>query len=793
MCNETDGLCYNDNVVYVEVIDMKEIIIHKDSRMIYTDKEETFIYVCHHMELAFFGTKGILYQEHQIPQEEGDMVILQKHGIYTFYLPCNACILLTNLEFLSQSTAIRFFQSPFQHEEIKNCCIMIADLDAAADKKTQLLFESYFNRLGYLVLNYFSYHEDGIIETNESGNQRIEEIQKIIEHHLYEELTLVELANQLHLTPQYVSQLFKTYFGCSFTQYISKLRLYEAMEEVQCTSHSFLQIAMDHGFANVRSFQAAFQLNFGCTPKQYRRMIQKISTPGKVSKNSYFQNFVQEQKHHLPIEYKDQNEENYHVTLSIKQKTTHLHHTWKRLMTVGRARLLLVDDIRRQLLEIQQDIGFEMIRFHGIFNDDMHVYDEDENGNSFYDFHQVNDALDFILKAGLKPFIELGFMPSKMAKYQDIVILNMFHVSSPKDLKKWQELVCEFLKNCMNRYGIDEVKNWYFEFWNNGGFDAEDEKDEEAKKLLFWQESVDSYLAFYEATYQAVKSIDPAIRIGGPAVEISTLKQEKKLSAYLQFMKRHHCMIDFLTLHVYPATSGLDMKQSMIFIEDWMHRHKLNMEVHISEWSTWKLDVEEHFNDNCIKAGYILHSILETMDRYSSLGHWTFTDYTETMRNKHAAIYSNNVGLFTGNGIKKAGYNAYALLSKLGDQMIAKGDHYIFTKKSGRYQLLIHAGGSLAQKQNEINRNFQFNIYDLPDGTYEKKVYYLNPESGSSFDVWKQMGSQKDLMEEDVIYLKGHAMMSFTREMMTIKDHQDHEIRQLKEQEAILVEWIYKF
>lgn len=772
---------------------MKEIIIHKDSRLLYTDIEETFIYVCHHTELVFFGTKDVLYQDHHFPQKEGDMVILQKHGIYTFHLPCNGCILLTNLDFLSQSPMTRFFQEPFQQEEIKNCSIMIANLDSTSDKKTQLLLESYLNRLGYLVLNYFSYHEDGIMECNGSGNQRIEEIQNIIKTHLHEELTLVELADLLHLTPQYTSQMFKAYFGCSFTQYISKLRLYEAMEEVQCTSHSFLQIAMDHGFANVRSFQAAFQLNFGCTPKQYRRMIQKISVPLHVSKNSYFERFVQEQTNHLPLEFKEENEENYHVALSIKQKPIPLSHTWKRLMTVGRARLLLVDDIRKQLLEIQQDIGFEMIRFHGIFNDDMHVYDEDEHGHAFYDFNQVNDALDFILKAGLKPFIELGFMPSKLAKYQDIVILNMFHVSSPKDLKKWKELVCEFLKNCMNRYGIDEVKTWYFEFWNNGGFDAEDEEDEEIRKTLFWQESIDTYLAFYEATYQAVKSIHPDLRIGGPSVEISVLKQEKKLSAYLQFMRKHHCMIDFFTVHVYPATSGIEMERSMTYIEDWMHKHKLNMEVHISEWSTWILDVEEHFNDNCTKASYILHSILETMDRYSSLGHWTFTDYTETMRNKHAAMYSNNVGLFTGNGIKKAGYNAYVLLSKLGDQMIAKGEHYIFTKKRGRYQLLIHTGGTLDQKRKEVIHNFQFTMYDLPDGTYEKKVYYLNPESGSSFDVWKQMGAQKDLMEEDVIYLKGHAMMSFTREMTIIKNHKDLEIRQLKDHEAILIEWIYKF
>ena len=152
---------------------MKEYIIHKDSRLLYTNVAETFIYVCHHNEVVLFGTEQIVFQDYQSPQKEGDIVILKKHGIYTFYLPANGCLLLTNLNFLFETSISRFYQSPFQHEEIKNCCIMIADIDSKLNRKERFLLASYLNRLGYLILNYFSYHEDGIVEKNIYENQRI--------------------------------------------------------------------------------------------------------------------------------------------------------------------------------------------------------------------------------------------------------------------------------------------------------------------------------------------------------------------------------------------------------------------------------------------------------------------------------------------------------------------------------------------------------------------------------------------------------------------------------------------
>lgn len=791
---------------------MKEILIHQDSKLLYAQNEQSFVYVCEQYELVLFGCEGVYVNHGSVGCQEHDCMILQKHQIYSFHLPPKGILLITRLPMKEEEPLHNVYASFFQHEEIQALCILLGNLSGAIDEKSQLLYQSYHARLGFLVLNSYTYFGDTKEEHSVVNGERLKKIQEILRSHLSEEVTLVDLSKQLHLTPQYVSQYFKKNFGMSFLHYRNRMKLHGAMQDIQEGTLSFLNIAMRYGFANVRSFQSAFMECFHCTPKQYRVLLQQrsIHQKGTLEDEPYVR-FMRDMKEAIPATYRNQFEKHYRLQFDAKGEQP-IAHTWRNLMTVGRARLLLVDDIRRQLGEIQQEIGFRMIRFHGIFNDDMHVYEEDEHGQAFYNFHQVNEALDFILKLGLKPFVELGFMPSMLAKYPDMTILNrMFLVSPPKDMKKWQELIRAFLRNCINRYGLDEVSGWYFEFWNNAGLDNQEGNHDETLKMKFWQESATSYLEFYAASYEAVKSIHPQLRIGGPSVDISLIIQKPEyFHFYIQYLKKHQCMIDFLTLHMYPLLMQLETQEQLLAmqsqttklttefkktiadVKSYLKKQKLGMEVHFTEWSTWGYPFKSGFNDGCGKAIYMIKSIVDTLDEVPSLGHWTFSDYTETMKTRESKIYSDNVGLFTSNGIKKAAYHAYTLLNKMGDVLLDKGDFHLFTRKQKNYQLLLFHMASCQETMDEV-ACFQIAIQGMENGTYEKKVYFLNEQSGSSYDCWKQMGSHQDMMEEDVQYLKAHALMSYVREMMSIQQHQTYETRRLKHQEAILIEWNYKY
>lgn len=88
---------------------------------------------------------------------------------------------------------------------------------------------------------------------------------------------------------------------------------------------------------------------------------------------------------------------------------------WKKLTTAGRAAEGLRSDWRSHLGELQREIGFEYIRFHGIFHDDMMIYHEREDGTPYYNWQYYDNLVDFRLETGIRPFLELSFTPSVLA------------------------------------------------------------------------------------------------------------------------------------------------------------------------------------------------------------------------------------------------------------------------------------------------------------------------------------------------------------------------------------------
>ena len=134
---------------------------------------------------------------------------------------------------------------------------------------------------------------------------------------------------------------------------------------------------------------------------------------------------------------------------------------WNRLITAGRAHEGLYAPWRAQLRQVQKEIGFSYIRFHGIFNDEMMIYREDENGNPQYNWQYSDDLLDFLLEIGLRPIMELGFTPTAMRTGEQTIFWWKGNVTPPVH-EKWEALITAFIRHCMARYGRSEVEKWYF-------------------------------------------------------------------------------------------------------------------------------------------------------------------------------------------------------------------------------------------------------------------------------------------------------------------------------------------
>jgi Glycosyl hydrolases family 39 len=176
-------------------------------------------------------------------------------------------------------------------------------------------------------------------------------------------------------------------------------------------------------------------------------------------------------------------------------------HFWEQMFGSGRAVLSLRDNYRRDLREVKQATGFQFIRFHAIFHDEVGLYDEDASGKPIYNFSYVDQIYDGLLQNGVRPFVELSFMPRKLAA-QPIEQAFWYRpiVAPPKDWNRWGEMITQFTQHLVARYGIDEVAQWYFEVWNEPNLDFWAGDPREA-----------TYYQLYDTAARAIKAVNPRL------------------------------------------------------------------------------------------------------------------------------------------------------------------------------------------------------------------------------------------------------------------------------------------
>src|ERR1700683_3977019 len=232
------------------------------------------------------------------------------------------------------------------------------------------------------------------------------------------------------------------------------------------------------------------------------------------------------------------------IQVDARAKGEPFPHFWEQMFGSGRAILSLRESYRDDLREVKKATGFKYVRFHAIFHDEVGVYDEDASGNPIYNFSYVDQIYDGLRKDGVRPFVELSFLPRKLAAadtrqafwYRPIV-------APPKDYSRWGELIRQFAKHLVDRYGIDEVSQWYFEVWNEPNLD-------------FWagDPREQTYYQLYGAAAEALKSVSPKLRVGGPATA-----QAAWVDRFIKVTSEYHVPVDFVSTHVYGNDRSQDV------------------------------------------------------------------------------------------------------------------------------------------------------------------------------------------------------------------------------------------
>jgi xylan 1,4-beta-xylosidase len=425
----------------------------------------------------------------------------------------------------------------------------------------------------------------------------------------------------------------------------------------------------------------------------------------------------------------------------------------------GRAAEGLRADWIRGLEVVHRECGFKYIRFHGLLQDEMGVYSEDKQGQPVYNFQYIDALYDSILNVGMKPFVELSFMPQALASGSKTVFWWKGNITPPKDYGKWEQLIQALVKHWTTRYGVDEVKQWLFEVWN------------EPNLNIFWSGDQAEYFKLYEVTTQAIKGVSPAYRVGGPATAGNGWVSET-----INFATKSHVPLDFITTHDYGVRgSGFDngVQQLYLMTEPEaiiggvrLSRAQIkasalpNLPLHYTEWST-SYSPRDPIHDSYVSAPYILAKLKGTEGVADSMSYWTFTDIFEE-NGPVPSPFHGGFGLLNFQGLRKPAFYAYQFLNRLGDEELTDADSDSWASRSARgVQILFWNYTSPNTKESDqkfFKRDLPtrdagaawVSVAGLPGGTYQLKLYRVGYQINDVFADYLKLAAPAELTREQV-------------------------------------------
>lgn len=366
-------------------------------------------------------------------------------------------------------------------------------------------------------------------------------------------------------------------------------------------------------------------------------------------------------------------------TIDTAQKGTSFPHYWEMCVGSCHAYTALRADWQVQMKKAHDELGFQYVRFHGLFCDDMSVCIETktpfthESLGITYNFINIDKIFDFLLSIGMKPFIELGFMPAALASGTKECFHYHGNITPPKDYAEWEKLVHALTEHLVERYGLDEVRQWYFEVWN------------EPNLAYFWAGTQQDYFDLYAASVRAIKSVDSALRVGGPATSINAW-----LPDMIAYCKRNDLPLDYLSTHHYPSDdplwrSGMDImdffaaggaakmgtyERGILRIMTEKAREEAgSLPLIYTEWNISAV-CGEALHDEPYAATMLAKVLADNDGLVQGYSFWTVSDIFEESA-QLAGVFHGGFGLQTCDGVPKPAYRLFEIFHALGNERLA--------------------------------------------------------------------------------------------------------------------------
>lgn len=477
-------------------------------------------------------------------------------------------------------------------------------------------------------------------------------------------------------------------------------------------------------------------------------------------------------------------------------------HYWSVGVGAGRANEGLRAGWLEHLQLAKEQCGFQYVRMHGLFHDDMFVYFQKSNGKVVYNWQYVDELYDRMLDMGVKPFVELAFFPKDVAlKDSKTQFWWKANVSVDRNnFGKWHDLVKAFTQHVVDRYGLEEVKTWYFEVWNEPNLTGNG---------AFFHGTRSDYFRLYKEAALAVKSVNEQLRIGGPATSnfvadkrhdgevmdhsLSRFYSQDKINKqqwkgvwiedFLRYCEKEGLPVDFVSTHPYPTDYALDpetnrSKDAIRYVHSlhddisWIRKQLANSkypnaEIHLTEWST-SPNSRDVMHDILPPAAYIVKTNLDCIGMANSLMYWTFTDVFEE-KGGGESIFHGGFGMINFQGLVKPSFHAYRMLHQLGDEKLYYADPVFVSRSSEtgkitalafnypeEYEEMVPSAKNFKNYMEASSKKLNLTLEGLkPGATFV--VETLDKEHGNVYDDYVEIGAPHSPTREDIAYLKQKA------------------------------------
>jgi len=353
----------------------------------------------------------------------------------------------------------------------------------------------------------------------------------------------------------------------------------------------------------------------------------------------------------------------------LSQRGTPLPHCWEHTVGSGHALLALRSDWQTQLRQCHEDAGFRYVRFHGLLCDDVGTLIRNE-GRLLESFFNADRIIDFLISIGMKPFVELSFMPRALASGRSTVFKYRGNVTPPSRYPRWAAFIKRLVAHWVDRYGVKEVGQWFFEVWNEPNLRA------------FWTGSRKDYFKLYRTTVGAIKAVDPSLRVGGPATA-----RDGWIDEFIEFCETAHVAVDFVSTHHYPTDTDVTgaastetrlARSRRSILRQWAQdsrRRARGRPLYYTEWNT-SSDPGDALHDEPYAAAFVVKTLMEVSGLVEGYSFWTFSDIFEE-RYFPSIPFHGGFGLMTLHGIPKPAYRAFELLHRLGhERLLVDGLHH---------------------------------------------------------------------------------------------------------------------